>query len=99
MIKQSFKNINYVSCPQNSGFGDLFKKLPINRLTDNIVERLKVSLIKKIFDNRIYESNPQNIDFENLPFDVDKRLITRLLLYCIDYDIIFKLKNVLITYI
>ena len=55
----------------------LFTKRPIYCLTNNIVERLKVSLIKQSLDNRIYESNPQNDYFGGLPCDRDERLINR----------------------
>ena len=79
-----FENIKYGSYPQNYDFGDLrieyeltlFKKLPIDRLTNNIIERLKVNSINWLFDKRIYESNPQNSDFGDLHFDSDERLIT-----------------------
>ena len=53
----------------------LSTKLPIDSLTDNIVERLKFSLVERSFYNRIYERNPQNSDFVDLPFDGDQRLI------------------------
>ena len=49
----------------------LFTKQPIDSLTNNIVERLKVILIKLSFDNIIYENNPRNDDFDDLPFDGD----------------------------
>ena len=68
-------------------------KLPIDCLTDNIVERLKVSLTKQCFDNRIYEGNTQNYDFNDLSFDGDERLITRRQLYRINGNIIFRLNN------
>ena len=61
-------------------------------LTNNVVERLKVSSIQKLFDNRIYESNHQNDDSDDLPFDGYERLITRQRLYCIHDNIVFKLK-------
>ena len=35
----------------------LFTKIPINCLTDNRVERLKVSPIERSLDNRIYKIN------------------------------------------
>ena len=57
-----FENIKYDSYPQDNDFNDLpieyeqrlFPKLPIYCLTNNIVEMLKVSLIKQSLDNRIY---------------------------------------------
>ena len=49
----------------------LFTKQPIDFWTDNIVERLKVSLIEKTFDNWMYEINPLNADFDDLRFDGD----------------------------
>ena len=33
-------------------------------LTDNIVETLNISSIKQSFDNNIYESSPQNSNFD-----------------------------------
>ena len=39
------------------------KKKPIDFLTDNNVERLKVSLIERSSDNRIYKGNPLNDNF------------------------------------
>ena len=65
------------------------KKL-IDRLTDNSVEILKVSLIERLLDNRIYEINPQHSDFYDLPFGGDERLIARRQLYCITDDIVFR---------
>ena len=47
-------------------------------LTNNIVERLKVSLIELLFYNLMYVSNIQNADSDDLPFDGDQRFITRL---------------------
>ena len=55
----------------------LLKKLPIDHLNDNIVEKLKVSLIEQFLDNIIYESNHLNVDFNDLPFDGDEGVITR----------------------
>ena len=37
---------------------------------------LKVSSIGRSFDNRMYESNHQNSDFDDLPFDGDQMLIS-----------------------
>ena len=76
-IKRSSKNIKYGSYPQNADFGDLpieyeerlLKKWPIDCLTDNILESLKVSSIKRSFYNRIYKINPQYANFDYLPFD------------------------------
>ena len=70
---------------KNYDFGDLhieheqnvFTKQPIYNLTKNIVEMLNISSIKLYFDNRIYESNPQNSNFDDLRFDGDERLIAR----------------------
>ena len=67
MIKQLFENIKYESYPINDSYDDLpieykqrlFTKWPIYRLTDNIIERLRVISIKRLFDNRKYRSNPQ----------------------------------------
>ena len=67
-------------------------KLPIDILTDYIVERSKVSLIKVSFDNIIYESNPQNVDFDDLPFDGNELLITWQKIYCFTNNIIERLK-------
>ena len=53
----------------------LSTNLPIDSLTDNIVERLKFSLVERSFNNRIYERNPQNSNCFYLPFDGDQRLI------------------------
>ena len=51
----------------------LFTKRLIDRLTDNSVEKLKVKSIKQQLDNRIYEGNPQNSNFSDLPFEGDER--------------------------
>ena len=67
--------------------------MPIDRLTDHIVERLKVIFIKGSFDNRIYESNPWNDYLSYLPFYRDERLITRQIIYCINDDVVFRLNN------
>ena len=50
----------------------LFIKLPIDRLTHNSIEMLKVSLIKLLLDNRRYKSNPQNANSDDLPFDLGR---------------------------
>ena len=54
-----------------------FTKTPIYRLTDNSVERLKVSFVELSVDNRIYERNHSNADFDDLPFDDNERLIVK----------------------
>ena len=56
-----------------------------------------VSLIERYFDNGMYESNPQNADFDDLPLDGDQRLITRQNIYRIHDDIIEILNNGLIV--
>ena len=71
----------------------MFKKIPIVHLTNNSVESLKVSSIVQSLDNIIYEINPQNDDFYDLPIDVDERLITRQRLYRINDNIVFRLNN------
>ena len=38
-------------------------------------------------------SNHKSSDFDDLPFDGDKRLITRELIYCVNYDIVERLKS------
>ena len=79
MIKQQFENKKYNSYPQNAYSGDLpieykqrlITKLPIYRLDNNQVERLKFSLIKQSLDNRRYRSNHRNANFYDLPYDGD----------------------------
>ena len=61
----------------------------INYLIDNIVERLRVSSIKGSLDNRRYKGYPHNVNFDDLPFDGDGRLIARRQLYLIDDNIVF----------
>ena len=68
----------------------LLSERPIYCLTNNKVERLKVCLIKQSLDNRIYDSNPRNADFDDLSFDGDERLIDRRQLYRINDNIIFR---------
>ena len=69
----------------------MFTKLPIYRLTNNIVERPKVSSIERSLDNRIYERNPRNADFDaDLPFDGDESLIDIRRIYCINDNILFR---------
>ena len=73
----------------NDGYNDLyikykqrlFIKRQIYPLIDNIVERLKVNLIKLLLDNKIYQINPWNADFDDLPFDGEKRLLAKRRLY------------------
>ena len=62
-------------------------------LTDNSVERLKISLIERSLDNIIYKINPQNANFYDLTFDGDDRLIARQWLYSVNNDILFMLIN------
>ena len=107
MIKRSFENIKYGSYPQNADLDNLhieyikrlFTEQPIDCLTNNKVERLKVSLIRRSLDNRRYESNNKNSDFDDLPFDVDKMLITRQQLNRKNDDIIFRQINSLRVYV
>ena len=77
----------------------LFTKRPIDSLTDNIVEGLKVLFIRRLLDNRIYKSNPQNANFYYLPFDGNESLIARRRLYHINDDIVFRLISGLIFYV
>ena len=77
----------------------LFTKLPIDHLTNNILERFKVSLIKQLFDNIIYESNPTNEYFGDFPFDGNERLITIQRRYHIYDDIVLRLNNGLRVYV
>ena len=70
-----------------------FVEVPIYIVTNNIVERLKVSSIKISLDKRLYESNPQNANFDDFPFDGDERLIGRKWIFCINDDIVFRLIN------
>ena len=74
-------------------------KKTIDCLTDNIVERLKVSLIERSFHNQIYESNTRNSDFYYSTFDGDERLITRRQIYHINDIIVFRLSNGFSVYI
>ena len=79
-----FEIIKYDSYAKNADFGNFpveykqecFSKLPIDCLTDNKVERLKVSLIKQSLDNRRYKSNPWDNNSDDLPFDGDESLIS-----------------------
>ena len=80
MIKLSFENITYGSCPKNEDLNNLsieykkslFTERPIDNLTDNSLEMLKVNFIERLLDNIIYESNPRNYYLNELPFDGDK---------------------------
>ena len=45
----------------------------------------------------MYKSNPQNSDFDDLPFDGDERLITRWQINRINDDVIERLNNGLIV--
>ena len=49
----------------------------IHGLTNNIVERFRVSLIGQSFYNWMYENNPLNANFDDLHFDGDQRWIIR----------------------
>ena len=60
---------------------------------------LKVSSIEQFLVNRIYEINRQNVDFDDLPFDGDGRLIARRRLYRLNDDILFRLINGLNVYV
>ena len=97
--------MKYGNYPQNIYFNDLpieyeqrlFTKWPIDGLSDNILERLKVSLTNQLFDNRMYESSPQNSDFVDFNFDGDQRLISGQLIYRVNDDIVLGLNNGLIV--
>ena len=73
------------------------KNQPIYSLTYNILERWKVSSIKRSFGNRMYESNPRNDNFVDLTFDSDQNLITGRKIEGANDDIIFRLRNGLIV--
>ena len=89
------------SNPQNSNFDDLpfeydqrlITRQPIDPLNDNIIEMLKVSLIKQSFDNWECGNNPLNANFDELTFDYYQRLITRRRIYCIHDNIVERLNN------
>ena len=97
MIEQSFEKIKCGIYPQNADFGDLpigykqilFVERPMYRLTNNNVERLNVSSIKRLVDNRRYKINHRNANFGDLPFDGDEMLIARRRLYRIKQNIVF----------
>ena len=75
----------------------MFTKLPIDHLTNNIVEMLKVSFIGLLFDNLKCLIIPRNTNFDDLPFDFYQRLITRRRIYHIHDNIVERLNNVLIV--
>ena len=77
----------------------MLTKWPIDSVTDNSAERLKVNLIEPLLDNIICKSNPQNYDFGDLHFGGDERLISRRWLYRINDDIGFRLINSLSVYV
>ena len=64
----------------------------MDRLPDIIIEMLRVSSIEWSLDNRIYKSNPQNINFNDLAFNGDESFIARWR-YRINNDIRFRLIN------
>ena len=69
------------------------QKKPIDCLTNNIIERLKVGSIETSLDNLMCVSNPRNSTFDELRFHGDERLITRRLMYHINDDILERLNN------
>ena len=77
----------------------LFTKRPIDCLTNNIIERLKVGSIERSFDNIVYEINPLNADICDFPFDGDERLFIRRRIFGINDDIVFRLNNCVSVYI
>ena len=52
---------------------------------------LKINSTKWSLDNRIYGSNDQNSDFDDLNFDGEERFISRRQLYGINDNIEFRL--------
>ena len=70
-----------------------FAERPIEILTENILESLKVSFIGKMLDNRRYEKYPRNDDFNDLTFDGGGRLITKKKLCHIYDDTVFSYIN------
>ena len=77
-----------------------FEKRPIDRLNDNIIEGLKVSLIERFFDEIKFVGNPLNAHFVYLDFDCDQRFITRRRIYRLNENIIESLKIIpSLTYI
>ena len=71
----------------------LFTKQPINSLTDNSVERLKVNSIKRLLDNIIYKSNSLYANFYYLPFDRNESWVARRKLYPINDNIVLQFIN------
>ena len=69
----------------------MIARLPIDRLSNNIVERFKVSLIGQSFDNLKCGSNPWNDDFDYLTSDYYQILVTRQRIYPINDNMIKKL--------
>ena len=55
----------------------MLTKWPIDSVTDNSAERMKVSLTEQSLNNRIYDRNPRNDNLNDLPFDGDESLINR----------------------
>ena len=47
---------------------------------------MKVSLIELSFDNLMHVINPWNVDFDDLTFYVNQRLIAGQQLYCVNDD-------------
>ena len=60
---------------------------------DSILERLKFSSIELSFDNRIYWIYPQDTHLDDFPIDGNERLINKQIIYGINDNIIFILKN------
>ena len=71
----------------------MITRQPIDHLSDNIIERLNVSLTKRLFDKLKCVSNPRNYNFDDLTFDCAQRLITRLRIYRINDNILEMLNN------
>ena len=65
----------------------------MDRLTDNKVEKFKVSSIEQWLDNH------QNVNFHNLPLYCDERLITIRQLYRINDIITYSYINSSILYV
>ena len=75
----------------------MITRWPIDCLNNKIIESLKVSLIKRFFNNLKCESNPQNDDLNYLIFDGDQRFITRWQTHCINDNTIERLNNISIV--
>ena len=71
----------------------MFTKLPIDCLTNDMVDILKVSLIKKILDKWMYVINPWYYDLSDVPFDDDERLIAKRQIYRINNNSVERLNN------